>query len=122
MYGLTLTLKNEIVKIAPKGRVNCVAPGYVRTPMVQNVIDNREIMYQALATYSLSPTSRISLSITVCFSSVPLKRVALPLDIAPQIVFLSSEAMSGHITGQLVMVDGGMEGLLQNMPEEILEH
>lgn len=27
MYGLALSLKNEIVKIAPKGRVNCVAPG-----------------------------------------------------------------------------------------------
>lgn len=31
MYGLTSTLKNEIVKIAPKGRVNCVAPGWVKT-------------------------------------------------------------------------------------------
>lgn len=27
MYGLALSLKNEIVKIAPRGRVNCVAPG-----------------------------------------------------------------------------------------------
>ncbi|KAG5644283.1 hypothetical protein DXG03_008769 [Asterophora parasitica] len=31
MYGFTLTLKNEIVKIAPKGRVNCIAPGWVKT-------------------------------------------------------------------------------------------
>lgn len=27
MYGLCLSLKNEIVKIAPKGRVNTIAPG-----------------------------------------------------------------------------------------------
>ena len=27
MYGFCLSLKNEIVKIAPKGRVNVVAPG-----------------------------------------------------------------------------------------------
>lgn len=27
MYGMCLSLKNEIVKIAPKGRVNVVAPG-----------------------------------------------------------------------------------------------
>lgn len=31
MYGFTLTLKNEIVKIAPRGRVNCIAPGWVAT-------------------------------------------------------------------------------------------
>jgi len=28
MYGFTRSLKNEIVKIAPKGRVNCIAPGW----------------------------------------------------------------------------------------------
>ena len=27
MYGMCLSLKNEIVKVAPKGRVNVVAPG-----------------------------------------------------------------------------------------------
>jgi hypothetical protein len=31
MYGLTMSLKNEIVKIAPRGRVNTVAPGWVKT-------------------------------------------------------------------------------------------
>ena len=31
MYGLTRSLKNEIVKIAPEGRVNCIAPGWTRT-------------------------------------------------------------------------------------------
>ena len=27
VHGLLLSLKNEIVRIAPRGRVNCVAPG-----------------------------------------------------------------------------------------------
>jgi NAD(P)-dependent dehydrogenase (short-subunit alcohol dehydrogenase family) len=31
MFGLTMSLKNEIVKIAPKGRVKCIGPGWVRT-------------------------------------------------------------------------------------------
>lgn len=31
MYGLNFSLKNEIVKIAPKGRVNVIGPGWVNT-------------------------------------------------------------------------------------------
>ncbi|KAJ3563108.1 hypothetical protein NP233_g9155 [Leucocoprinus birnbaumii] len=39
MYGFTLSLKNEIVKIAPKARVNSIGPGWVvtvRTPLMVN--------------------------------------------------------------------------------------
>ena len=50
MYGLTLSLKNEIVKIAPCGRVNCVAPGWVKTPMAMNALEDKEIVYNSLAT------------------------------------------------------------------------
>lgn len=49
MYGLTLTLKNEIVKIAPKGRVNTVAPGWVRTPMAESALADPQVVYRALA-------------------------------------------------------------------------
>lgn len=51
MYGFLLTLKNEIVKIAPKGRANCVAPGWVSTPMAVNALADPEIVYRALASY-----------------------------------------------------------------------
>ncbi|KAI0697755.1 NAD(P)-binding protein [Cytidiella melzeri] len=51
MYGLCLSLKNEIVKIARRGRVNCVAPGWVRTPMAEGALKNPDTVYQALATY-----------------------------------------------------------------------
>ncbi|KAG2075294.1 NAD(P)-binding protein [Suillus decipiens] len=50
MYGLNLTLKNEIVKIAPKGRVNCIAPGWVKTPMAEEVLKDPQTVYRALAT------------------------------------------------------------------------
>jgi hypothetical protein len=81
MYGLTLTLKNEIVQIAPKGnqltplacitpinddpgRVNTIAPGWVRTPMAEEALKDPEVVYRALATYVLSSfrTNRFNLS------------------------------------------------------------
>ncbi|TDL15388.1 NAD(P)-binding protein [Rickenella mellea] len=100
MYGLLLSLKNEIVKIASRGRVNCVAPGWVRTPMAESALKNPDVVYQALAT-------------------TPLKKVAIPSDVASQIVLLASPLVSGHVTGQVVMVEGGMEGRLLNFRNEI---
>jgi NAD(P)-dependent dehydrogenase (short-subunit alcohol dehydrogenase family) len=47
--------------------------------------------------------------------------VALPSDIAHQIVILSSPVASGHVTGQIVMVEGGMEGRLLNRHEDMLQ-
>ncbi|KAF7349244.1 hypothetical protein MSAN_01713900 [Mycena sanguinolenta] len=90
-YGFTLSLKNEIVKIAPKGRVNCVSPGWVRTAMAEEALKDPLIVYRALAT-------------------TPLKKVAIPSDVATQIVVLSSTKLSGHVTGHTLMVEGGMEG------------
>ena len=100
MYGLTMTLKNEIVKIAPKGRVNCIAPGWVQTPMAEEAMKNPDIVYSAMAT-------------------TPLKKIAQPIDIAHQIVFLSSNKVSGHVSGQVIMVEGGMEGRLLNKREDV---
>lgn len=34
----------------------------------------------------------------------------MPYDIATQIAILSSQKVSGHITGQVLMIEGGMEG------------
>lgn len=50
MYGLTLSLKNEIVHIAPKGRVNSIAPGWVYTPMAAESLKDPDVVYQSLAT------------------------------------------------------------------------
>ncbi|KAG2005757.1 hypothetical protein CC2G_002137 [Coprinopsis cinerea AmutBmut pab1-1] len=100
MYGLTMTLKNEIVKIAPQGRVNCVGPGWVKTPMAAKALEDPDVVYRALA-------------------STPLKKVAVPEDVASQVVILSSRKVSGHVTGQVVMVEGGMEGRLLNSRADV---
>ena len=50
MYGMTLTLKNEIVKIAPRGRVNTVAPGWVMTAMAEETLKDPKVVQHALAT------------------------------------------------------------------------
>ena len=38
------------------------------------------------------------------------KRLGTPEDVAGQVVVLASDAVSGHLTGQVVTVAGGMEG------------
>ncbi|OZJ06065.1 hypothetical protein BZG36_01082 [Bifiguratus adelaidae] len=57
MEGFKLSLKNEIAKIAPKGRVNAVAPGWIRTPMADKAMQDPELMFQAMAS---SPLRKIS--------------------------------------------------------------
>lgn len=101
MYGLLLSLKNEIVQIAPRGRANCVAPGWVDTPMATEALKDPEVVYRALA-------------------STPLRKVATPSDVARQILMLASSVCSGHVTGQVIMVEGGMEGRLLNNREDIV--
>lgn len=50
MYGLTMTLKNEIVKLAPMGRVNCIGPGWVKT--VLQLLSLSSILGLTLVIYS----------------------------------------------------------------------
>ena len=88
--GLLLSLKNEIVRIAPRGRVNAVAPGWTETPMTRGLVDPDQV--QAVS------------------RTMALRKVASPDDVAAQVVVLSSDRLSGHVTGQLVVVAGGMEG------------
>ena len=42
--------------------------------------------------------------------TMALRKVARPEDVAAQVVALTSETISGHVTGQIVTVAGGMEG------------
>ena len=118
MYGLTLLLKNEIVKIAPKGRVNCVAPGWVKTPMAEETLRDTAFVQRALATYAIVHLVYHSPSLTWCVLRTPLKKVAEARDIANQIALISSPTLSGHVSGQVLMVDGGMEGRLLNVPSD----
>jgi 3-oxoacyl-[acyl-carrier protein] reductase len=88
--GLLLSLKNEIARIAPLGRVNAVAPGWTYSPMTRGELD---------------PDFVARLSRTMA-----LRKVAQAEDIARAVVVLASDKLSGHITGELVTVAGGMEG------------
>jgi 3-oxoacyl-[acyl-carrier protein] reductase len=41
---------------------------------------------------------------------MPLRKVATAGDVAAQVLVLASDTLSGHVTGQVVVVAGGMEG------------
>jgi len=88
--GLLLSLKNEIVRVAPRGRVNAVAPGWTESPMTRGHVDPEAVR-------------RIS-------RTMALRKVAQPEDVARQVVVLASDELSGHVTGQVVTVAGGLEG------------
>lgn len=93
MYGMTRSLKNEIVRLHPRARVNTVMPGWVLTPMAEDSIEDESVMNRVLSTMAL-------------------RKVAIPEDIANSIVFLASEKASGHISGDIIELAGGMEGRL----------
>jgi 3-oxoacyl-[acyl-carrier protein] reductase len=88
--GFLLSLKNEVTRIAPRGRVNVVAPGWTESPMTRGHVDPERVRL-------LSRT-------------MALRKVAQPDDVARQVVVLASDEISGHVTGQVVTVAGGMEG------------
>jgi 3-oxoacyl-[acyl-carrier protein] reductase len=90
LHGLLLSLKNEVVRVAPRARVNAVAPGWTESPMTRG---------------SLTPETLEGVTRTMA-----LEKVAQPEDVAAQVVVLASDELSGHVTGQVVTVAGGMEG------------
>jgi 3-oxoacyl-[acyl-carrier protein] reductase len=90
VHGLLLSLKNEVVRVAPAARVNAVCPGWTVSPMTRSTLDD-DLVHRITRT-------------------MPLRKVAQPEDVARQVVALASDEISGHVTGQVVTVAGGMEG------------
>ncbi len=88
--GLLLSLKNEVVRKSPLARVNAVAPGWTESPMTRGHVSEEQVR-------------RVS-------RTMALRKVAQPQDVAAQVVVLASPVLSGHVTGQVVTVAGGMEG------------
>lgn len=86
--GLMRALAAEL---APKIRVNCVAPSLTDTPLTQNLVNTDE--KRALNA-----------------QRHPLKRIGQPADIADAVEFLLSGKAS-WITGQVLHVDGGISKL-----------
>jgi len=90
VHGLLLSLKNEVVRVAPRARVNAVAPGWTESPMTRGLITPETL-------------ERVT-------TTMPLRKVAQPEDVARVVVVLASDDLSGHVSGQVVTVAGGMEG------------
>ena len=91
VHGLLLSLKNEVVRVAPRARVNAVCPGWTRSPMTRREIEDPTLVDRVTQTMAL-------------------RKIASPEDVARQVVVLASDELSGHVTGQVVVVAGGMEG------------
>jgi len=90
LIGLLLSAKNEITRIAPRGRANAVFPGWTESPMTRGHVEEDQVR-------------RIT-------RTMALRKIARPEDVARQVVVLASDELSGHVTGQIVTVAGGMEG------------
>jgi len=88
--GLLLSVKNEVARVSTTARVNAVAPGWTASPMTRGLLDDASV-------------ERIT-------RTMPLRKVATAEDVAAQVVVLASDTLSGHVTGQVVVVAGGMEG------------
>jgi 3-oxoacyl-[acyl-carrier protein] reductase len=105
-FGLTRTLKNEIARIAPHtkdycgGRVNCVCPGWTIVPRNEGKLGDPKVVRKVTATMALP-------------------QIARPDDVANLVVFLSSDRLARHLTGQTILVAGGMEGRWLWRPEEV---
>lgn len=93
LYGLMLSLKNEIINLTSQGfgRVNIVAPGWTISPMTEKFMNDHE-------------------SIQIALQTMPLRKLGRVEDIANTVVFISSDKLAGHISGQIITVAGGMEG------------
>jgi 3-oxoacyl-[acyl-carrier protein] reductase len=99
-YGFLASLKTEIVRIAPHGRMNAVCPAWTLTQATEDVLMDTDTVIRTLQT-------------------VPLRKFARPQDVANLCLFLSSPELAGHITGQSIPVDGGMEGRVLFNSDEI---
>jgi NAD(P)-dependent dehydrogenase (short-subunit alcohol dehydrogenase family) len=102
MHGLMMSLKNEIVHLAPRGRVNIVNPGWTLTPMAEDALKDKAMVNRILQT-------------------IPMRKTAIPDDIAGAILYLSSPILAGHVSGQTITVAGGMEGRVLFTQDELGE-
>jgi 3-oxoacyl-[acyl-carrier protein] reductase len=79
--------KSLAAEVATRGiTVNCIAPGFVATPMTDKLTDDQKAKIAA---------------------AIPMSRLGTPDDIAGAAVFLAS-AEAAYVTGQTLHVNGGM--------------
>ena len=92
-HGVIGLTKTAAIEYARKSiRINAVCPGYTRTPMVENALENMRES-EAMLTRRL-----------------PVGRLGEPQEIADAIVYLCSPE-AGFITGHCLVLDGGITAL-----------
>jgi 2-hydroxycyclohexanecarboxyl-CoA dehydrogenase len=88
--GVIAFSKGLAREVAPKGvTVNVVCPGPTNTPLLDQVAEASQKLYDGLA------------------KAVPMRRIGQPADIAPAVVFFASDG-AAYITGQTLSVSGGL--------------
>jgi NAD(P)-dependent dehydrogenase (short-subunit alcohol dehydrogenase family) len=89
-HGVVGITRTAALEYAQQGiRVNCVCPGYIRTPMVEYVLQKEGAQLEAQMV-----------------AREPIGRLGTPEEIAETVVWLCSDAAS-FITGHTMTVDGG---------------
>ncbi|KAL8760470.1 MAG: hypothetical protein Q9184_003350 [Pyrenodesmia sp. 2 TL-2023] len=99
--GLVQSLKGDVARVFPRARVNAVAPGPVNTEQFRWECRQNPDQYWLDAQ-----------------ATTALKQPVPPMSVAKSILFLASEAWSGHITGQILNVDCGKQGKVMWMKQE----
>jgi 3-oxoacyl-[acyl-carrier protein] reductase len=84
VIGFTKAIAKELA--SRNINVNCVAPGYIDTPMTQKLSEKVKASF---------------------VENIPLKRIGTPRDVSNLVLFLSSDE-SDYITGQTIVIDGGL--------------
>jgi len=92
--GVVMLTRALALELAPAGiRVNAVAPGYIRTPMLEDVV-------------GMGDPSEVPAALEAWARRVPMGRVGTPEEVAKTVVFLSGDE-SSYSTGGVLYTDGG---------------
>jgi 3-oxoacyl-[acyl-carrier protein] reductase len=100
LHGAVKTLKNEIVRLDPYGRVNAVEPGWTVTHMARPALEQPGHVERVARTMAL-------------------RQLARAVDIARCVAWLASPTAAAHVSGEILTVAGGMEGRLLWNEDEI---
>ena len=86
--GVVAMTRSLAAEWAPAVRVNSVAPGYVATPMVRELVEQGRVDPAAIN------------------RRAQFRRMGEPAEVASAVLFLASDEAS-YVTGETIMVDGG---------------